>query len=295
MNENPGIRLAAVTKRFGRLTAVDDLDLTVPTGQILALLGPNGAGKSTTTEMILGLTRPDAGDVQVFGRTPAAAARTGDLGAMLQNGTLLWDTTVSRLLRGMRALHAHPLPLDEVIERAEVGGFLGTSTSKLSGGQAQRVRFALAIMPDPRLLILDEPTVGLDVEGRRRFWATMADFAGDGRTVVFATHYLDEADEYADRIVVLNKGRVIADGTGREIRRVVGGRSVSFAGPDRPWATLPGVLAAASEGERYVLTCADSDAVLRALLSSPWADDVHDIEIASPSLEDAFLLLTEAA
>ncbi|MBK7819879.1 MAG: ABC transporter ATP-binding protein [Tessaracoccus sp.] len=294
MNETPGIRLTSLTKRFGALTAVDDIDLTVPTGQILALLGPNGAGKSTTTEMILGITRPDAGEVRVFGRSPVAATRAGDLGAMLQNGTLLWDTKVGRLLRGMRALHSHPLPLDRVIELADVGEFLSTSTSKLSGGQAQRVRFALAIMADPRLLILDEPTVGLDALSRRRFWDTMADFAATGRTVVFATHYLDEADEFADRIVVLNKGCVIADGTGREIRQVVGGRIVSFTGPERDWTRLPGVLAATSEDGRHQLSCSDSDATLRALFTLDGAE-VRDVEVTSPSLEDAFLALTEAA
>ena len=295
MIETPGIRLTSLTKRFGALTAVDDVSLTVPTGQILALLGPNGAGKSTTTEMILGITRPDAGEIQVFGRSPVAATRAGDLGAMLQNGTLLWDTKVGRLLRGMRALHRHPLPLDRVIELADVGSFLSTSTSKLSGGQAQRVRFALAIMADPRLLILDEPTVGLDALSRRRFWATMTDFTATGRTVVFATHYLDEADEFADRIVVLDKGRVIADGTGREIRRVVGGRTISFAGPERDWAGLPGVLAAATQDGRHLLTCSDSDATLRALFRDPDGAAIRDVEVASPSLEDAFLTITKAA
>ena len=288
MIETPGIRLTSLTKRFGALTAVDDVSLTVPTGQILALLGPNGAGKSTTTEMILGITRPDAGEIQVFGRSPVAATRAGDLGAMLQNGTLLWDTKVGRLLRGMRALHRHPLPLDRVIELADVGSFLSTSTSKLSGGQAQRVRFALAIMADPRLLILDEPTVGLDALSRRRFWATMTDFTATGRTVVFATHYLDEADEFADRIVVLNDGRIVADGTGSQIKAVVGGRRIGFTGPARDYAGLPGVAAQEQRGARIVLTSTDSDATLRALLAD---DAVRDVEVSAPSLEDAFVSL----
>ena len=290
-NSTPAIHLAGLTKRYGALTAVDRLDLDVPAGQILALLGPNGAGKSTTTEMVLGLTRPDAGTARVFGATPAEAMRRGDVGAMLQNGTLLWDTPVRSLLAMMHGLHTHPLPLDEVIERASLGDILRTSTSKLSGGQAQRVRFALAILPDPRLLILDEPTVGMDVDARRRFWATMGDLTRDGRTVVFATHYLDEADEFADRIVVLNAGRVAADGTGRAIKAVVGGRHVSFTAPARDWTTLPGVVTAEVVDGRTTLNCSDADAALRALYSGPDAATVRDVEVTSPSLEDAFLSL----
>lgn len=193
--------------------------------------------------MVLGLVKPDAGQALVFGATPTDAMRTGTVGAMLQNGTLLWDTPVKSLLAMMHGLHAHPLPVDEVIERADLRDILRTSTSKLSGGQAQRVRFALAIMADPRLLILDEPTVGMDVDARRRFWRTMGDLTSDGRTIVFATHYLDEADEFADRIVVLNHGRVVADGA------------------------------------------------LRALYTGPDAHAVRDLEVTSPSLEDAFLTL----
>ena len=282
------IRLAGLTKRYGALTAVDALDLTVPAGQILALLGPNGAGKSTATEMILGLAKPDAGSAAVFGRTPTAAVRTGAVGAMLQNGALLADVNVSTLLRLMHGLHAHPLPLDEVIERAELAGLLRANVGKLSGGQAQRVRFGLAIMGDPRLLLLDEPTVGMDVDARRRFWATMADLAHGGRTIVFATHYLDEADAFAQRIVVMNAGRVVADGSGSQIKAVVGGRHVTFAGPDADWAALPGVVSASQSAGRWTLNCSDSDAALRALLPHP---SVREVEVASPSLEDAFLEL----
>lgn len=288
MGTAPAITASGLTKRYGPLTAVDALDLTVPTGQILAFLGPNGAGKSTTTEMVLGLTRPDAGSVEVFGADPVTAMRGGDVGAMLQNGTLLADTNVRSLIRLMHGLHTHPLPLDEVIERADLSPILKTSTNKLSGGQAQRVRFALAIMPDPRLLILDEPTVGMDVDARRRFWSTMDDLTLDDRTVVFATHYLGEADEFADRIVVINDGRIVADGTGAAIKAVVGGRRVSFTGPARDYAALPGVVSVDRQGDRVLLVCSESDATLRALLTD---DGVRDVEVTAPSLEDAFLEL----
>lgn len=283
------ISAAGLTKRYGQLTAVDGIDLEVPSGQIMAFLGPNGAGKSTTNEMILGLVTPDAGSVRVFGSTPTQAARRGDVGAMLQNGALLEPTNVRGLLRTLHGLHAHPLPLDEVIERAELGDILKTSTSKLSGGQAQRVRFAMAILPNPRLIILDEPTVGMDVELRRRFWGQMQHFADDGRTVVFATHYLEEADEFAERIVVIADGRIVADGTGAEIRRRVGGRAITFEGPDADYASLPGVTAATFEGGRHQLMSGDSDETLRRLLAD---FPVKNIEVTAPKLEDAFVAIT---
>ncbi|NLT31187.1 MAG: ABC transporter ATP-binding protein [Propionibacterium sp.] len=288
MNDTPAITITGLTKRFGDLVAVDNLDLHVPAGQILALLGPNGAGKSTTTEAVIGLTPVETGRIEVFGSAPVAAVRRGDTGAMLQNGTLLAETSVRNLLRLMHGLHVHPLPLDEVIERAELGPILRSGVGKLSGGQAQRVRFALAIMGDPRLLILDEPTVGMDVDARRRFWNTMDDLADGGRTIMFATHYLEEADAFADRIVVMNAGRIVADGTGAEIKSIVGGRHIRFTGPDRDWSDLPGVVSAVRENGGWVLNCADSDAALRALVGH---DEVRDIDITSPSLEDAFIEL----
>ncbi len=288
MTECLAIELASLTKRYGSITAVNALDLDVPADQILAFLGPNGAGKSTTTEMVLGLVQPDGGSARVFGRSPAQAVRCGDVGAMLQNGALLADTSVRGLLRLMHGLHAHPLPLGEVIERADLADILGSNAGKLSGGQAQRVRFALAIMGDPRLLILDEPTVGMDVDSRRRFWASMEDLAQGGRTIVFATHYLDEADEFADRIVVMAAGRLVADGSGSQIKSVVGGRQIRFAGPHHRWEELPGVIRVSQDAGTWTLTSSDSDATLRDLLG---IDGVRDVEVTAPRLEDAFLEL----
>jgi ABC-2 type transport system ATP-binding protein len=221
--------------------------------------------------------KPDVGSAEVFGVHPVAAIRAGRVGAMLQAGALLHDTSVRDLLRLMHGLHARPLPMAEIIERADVGSFWRTKTDKLSGGQAQRVRYALAIMPDPDLLILDEPTVGMDVEIRRAFWESMREFTSTGRTVLFATHYLDEADEMADRVVVLARGRVVADGSGAEIKSRVAGRTV-------------GVAAVETVGARLLMHSTDSDATLRALLRA--SDDVRDVEVTSASLEDAFLALT---
>lgn len=289
----PAIRLADVQKSYGGVRAVDGLDLTIAAGEIVAVLGPNGAGKSTTTEMITGITAPDVGEVEVFGQPPQAAVQLGRVGVMLQAGALLHEATVRDVLRLMHGLHAHPLPLAEVIERGDLGEFLKTRTEKLSGGQAQRLRYALAIMADPQLLILDEPTVGMDVEIRRAFWASMRDFIADGRTVLFATHYLDEADTEADRVVVLARGRLIADGTPSMIKSRVADRTISLA--DRgvrlaELAQLPGVIAAERVGSRLQLRTTDSDRTLRSLITDQ--PGAAEIEVVSASLEDAFLTLT---
>lgn len=289
----PAVLLQGLTKSFGAVAAVRGIDLVVAPREIVAVLGPNGAGKSTTTEMILGITAPDAGSVRVFGQTPREAVRAGRVGAMLQAGALLQEASVIDLLKLMHGLHRHPRPLADVIERADVGGFLRAKTDKLSGGQAQRLRYACAIMPDPELLILDEPTVGMDVEVRRSFWASMRAFSAVGRTVLFATHYLEEADAVADRVVVLDEGRVVADGTAAEIKARVAGRTVAVALDSvdpAAAAALPEVARTERSGSRLLLHTADSDALLRALLASqPW---VREIEIISARLEDAFLALT---
>ncbi|HEU5484781.1 MAG TPA: ABC transporter ATP-binding protein [Microlunatus sp.] len=289
----PAVLLAGLHKSYGSVRAVDGLDLTIATGQIVAVLGPNGAGKSTTTEMITGITAPDAGRVEVFGRDPRLAVRQGLVGVMLQAGALLHDATVRDVLRLMHGLHTHPLSMSEVIERADLSSFLKTRTEKLSGGQAQRLRFALAIMADPQLLILDEPTVGMDVEIRRAFWASMRSFVADGRTVIFASHYLDEADAEADRIVVLGGGRLIADGSPAMIKGAAADRTVTLA--DRgvrlaELAALPGVIAAERQGGRLLLRTTDSDATLRSLITDQ--PKAVDIEVTSASLEDAFLTIT---
>ena len=287
------VELVGLTKAYGSVTALRGIDLRVATGEIVAVLGPNGAGKSTANEMILGLASPDSGTVSVFGERPSQAVRRGRVGAMLQGGALLFDATVNDVLRLMHGLQAHPLPLTEVIERADLGGFLRTKTEKLSGGQAQRLRYGLAIMPDPDLLILDEPTVAMDVEIRRAFWASMRHFTAGGRTVLFATHYLEEADAVADRIVVLAEGRIVADGTGASIREKVAGRriGVAAAGIDPgEVAGWPGVVKVEPVGARLVIHAIDSDATLRRLLQH--CPKLHDIEITAANLEDAFLALT---
>jgi ABC-2 type transport system ATP-binding protein len=287
------IELQGLSKSFGPVQAVADLDLQIAPGEVVALLGPNGAGKSTTLDMLLGLTAPDRGRVQIFGRSPHDAIADGAVGAMLQVGGLIRDLSVRELLTAVASLYPTPLPVDEVLERTGITDIADRRTHKLSGGQTQRVRFALALVPDPDLLVLDEPTVAMDVNARHAFWASMRTLTGDARTVIFATHYLEEADLYADRIVLMAGGKVVADGPTTEIKGLVGGRTIRGTLPGASEAALralPGVTGVEVHGEAISMTCSDADAALRALL--PAFPDLRDIEVRGAGLEEAFLELT---
>ena len=292
-----GVDLRGLVKSYRTgdevVPAVRGVDVSIAPRETVALLGPNGAGKSTTIDVILGLARPDAGTVAVFGQEPSAVIESGRVGAMLQAGSLLRDLTVRELVQMMAALFPRPLDVDEVLELTGSAGIAGQLTQKLSGGQAQRVRFALALIPDPELLVLDEPTVGMDVETRRAFWTTMRDFAARGRTVLFATHYLEEADAYADRIVLMARGAIVADGPPTEIKAMVGTRTIRATLPNVPaqeLERLPGVTRVELRGEAVTLVCSDSDRAIRALLERfPIA---RDLEITGADLEQAFLQLT---
>src|SRR6266550_6603986 len=232
------IELHEVHRAFGPVRAVDGIDLHLELGEIAALLGPNGAGKTTTIDLILGLGRPDQGTVSVLGLSPSAAVSRGLVSAVLQTGGLLKDLTVRETVRLTASLYAEPRPVDEVLERAGITHLANRLVGKCSGGEQQRVRFALALLPDPAFMALDEPTSGMDVEGRRDFWTAIRRDAEQGRTVLFATHYLEEADAYADRIILLREGRIVADGTAAEVRNLSTGRSVRASLPDADRASL---------------------------------------------------------
>ena len=195
----------------GPVRAVRGVDIDIAPGETVALLGPNGAGKSTTIDMLLGLSAPDAGDVLVFGMTPSEAVRRGAIGGMLQTGAVIGELTVRELVATMASLYPAPLDVDETLELAGIADLGRRMTNRLSGGQTQRVRFAVAMVSNPDLLVLDEPTVAMDVEGRVQFWQTMRRFVAGGKTVLFATHYLEEADANADRIILMARGEVVAD------------------------------------------------------------------------------------
>ena len=288
-----GISLRGLTKSFGPVRAVDGIDLVVAPGETVALLGPNGAGKSTTIDMVLGLNKPDAGDVRVFGMTPDQAVQRGAIGAMLQTGELIRDLTVRELLAMMASLYPAPSRIDDVVDVTGLHDIVDRRTNKLSGGQTQRVRAAIALISNPDLLVLDEPTVAMDVEGRHLFWNSVRQIAASGKTIVFATHYLEEADTYADRIVLMARGRIVADGPATEIKATVGLRTIRATLPGADLAALSmldGVKSADRRGDAVVLHCSDSDAAIRALLFA--YPTVSDIEIAGAGLEQAFLMLT---
>ena len=295
MTTTTAVTARGVTKKYGDVQAVAGVDLTIRSGEVVALLGPNGAGKSTTIEMLLGLVRPDQGTVEVYGASPTEAIATGRVGAMLQSGGIIEDARVGELVTLVASLHRDPLPVAEALERADISDLAGRTFKGLSGGQKQRVRFAMAIVAKPDLIVLDEPTTGMDVETRRAFWASMHEETAKGRTVLFATHYLDEADAYADRVVLLRSGRVVADGTAAQIKATVSGRTIRATIPGADLAglaSLAGVRNVETRGDVVLLQCADSDSVLRHLLANTTA---HDIEVSSPDLEDAVLAIADAA
>ncbi|ETK37544.1 ABC transporter ATP-binding protein [Microbispora sp. ATCC PTA-5024] len=285
------VSLESVTKTFGPVRAVDDLTLAIPRGQTVALLGPNGAGKSTTIGVLLGLVPPDSGRVSLFGAGPDQAVRRGRVGAMPQEGGLIPRVTVRELVSFVAGTYAAPPPVDQTLELARISDLAGRRVDKLSGGQGQRVRFAMALAGGPDLVVLDEPTAALDVEARREFWQSMRGLASRGTTILFSTHYLEEADEQADRVVVVDRGRVVADGSSAEIKRVVALTTVSVtAQGEVQWlAALPGVRHLEVRGERVHLRSGDPDATVMALAE---AGAVRDLEVTPADLEDAFMALT---
>jgi len=290
----PALDIAGLTVRYGDTVAVDGLDLTVPAGQTVALLGPNGAGKSTTVNAVLGLLRPDAGSIRVLGRTPLDAIRAGGVGAMLQHGGLPSEARVGEVVDLVRRSFPTAWPLDDLVATAGIEGLLARPVDALSGGQRQRVLLALALAGEPPLLLLDEPTSAMDVEGRRAFWTTMRGLAGRGHTVVFATHHLEEADAVADRVVVVAGGRLVADGSAAQLKAGGATRRISFtAGPDRDLDALPAVRSSSRQGSTVTLTTADVESTLRALLAD--GAPLPDLEVRGASLEDAVLTLTSSA
>jgi ABC-2 type transport system ATP-binding protein len=284
--------MAGVRKSFGRVRALDGVSLVLKEGEIAALLGPNGAGKTTAIDVILGLGKPDEGAVSVFGMSPGAAVARGLVAAVLQSGGLLKDLTVRETVRLIATLFAGARPVDEVLHRAGIADIGGRLVGKCSGGEQQRLRFAMALLPDPALMVLDEPTAGMDVEGRRDFWTAIRSDAEQGRTVLFATHYLEEADAYADRIILMRHGRVVADGTAAEVKSLSSGRSVRAHLPGASETSLrgmPGVRSVEIRGDRVIVQTTDSDALARHLLNATAA---RNVEIVSHNLEEAFLTLT---
>jgi ABC-2 type transport system ATP-binding protein len=288
----PAIALRGVRKNFGSVQAVRGIDLDISSGEIVAFLGPNGAGKTSTIDITLGLSQPNAGSVAVYGLHPRQAISRGLISAVMQTGGLLKDLTVAETVEYTASLFTDTRPVTEVLQRAGITSIADRLVGKCSGGEQQRLRFAMALLPDPELLILDEPTTGMDVEGRRSFWSAIRQDANRGRTVLFATHYLEEADAYADRIILLRHGKVVADGTSSEVKAMAAGRTVraTLANPDQAaLLAVPGADSVEVRGETVLVHASDSDAVARYLLTQTQA---RDLEVTTRALEDAFLALT---
>lgn len=288
----PAVELIGVHKRFGSVEAVRGVDLRVEPGEVVAFLGPNGAGKTSTIDMVLGLSDPSAGRVSVYGRTARDAVRRGLVSAVMQAGGLLKDLTVAETVAYTAHLFPVSRPATEVMARAGITEIAGRLVGKCSGGEQQRLRFAMALLPDPLLLVLDEPTQGMDVEGRRSFWSAIRHDADSGRTILFATHYLEEADAYADRVVLVRRGVIVADGTAAQVKALASGRTVraTLAGADEvALRSIPGVDRVEVRGSSVIVHCANSDTVARYLLNETAAED---LEVAALGLEEAFVALT---
>ncbi|NUP40294.1 MAG: ABC transporter ATP-binding protein [Streptomyces sp.] len=293
----PVVAFEKVNKSYGSVRAVADLDLTLHPGETVALLGPNGAGKSSTLDLLLGLRTPDSGLVRIFGTTPRQAIEGGRVGAMLQSGGLMEEVTVQELVRLACDLHPRAHPVRQVLEEAGITDIADRKVNKLSGGQEQRVRFALATAGASDLIVLDEPTTGMDVSSRQTFWAAMRSQARQGRTILFATHYLEEADAIADRVIVLHRGRVLADGTSAEIKAMAGARRISFEldepADEAALRILPGLTGIEISGRTVRMRSSDADATVHALYGLGVYP--RGIEVAGLGLEQAFLAITDAA
>lgn len=288
------VGFTGVSKSFGDVRAVADLTLSLHPGETVALLGPNGAGKSTALDLLLGLRTPDTGTVELFGTSPRQAIAQGRVGAMLQSGGLMNEVTVREIVQLACDLHPRAYPADQVLATADLTEIAGRKVNKLSGGQEQRVRFALATAGANELIVLDEPTTGMDVSARQAFWAVMRAQAAEGRTVLFATHYLEEADAIADRVLVLHRGRLLADGTAAEIKARAGARRIVFDLAEQPdeaaLRALPYLAGLEVSGRTVRIRSSDADATVHAVYAAGLYP--RNLEVAGLGLEQAFLAIT---
>ena len=287
--------LTNVTKKYGAVTALDGLTLGLEAGRVTALLGPNGAGKTTAVKLLLGLTRPTAGTVRLFGRDPRDAKARQQTGVMLQVANVPETLRVREHVHLFSSYYPSPMPADEALSIAGLATVADRRYGHLSGGQKQRVLFALAICGNPDLLFLHEPTVGPDVESRRSFWQEVRRLADRGRSILLTTHYLEEPDALADRIIVIDKGRVAADGAPHEVKALTAARSIRCVASldDARIADIAGVQSVRRDGAFVEILTGDAESVARALLAADPA--LRGLEIAGAGLEEAFLSLTGGA
>lgn len=286
-------RLTGVRKRYGPVTALDGLDLTVGEGELLALLGPNGAGKSTAIALMLGLQQPDEGEAALFGLSPLDVRARRGVGVMMQEVTLAAELQVRELVAQISSYYPDPLKVEATLRRAGVEAIARRRYGKLSGGQKRQVQFALAICGRPRLLFLDEPTVGLDLQARETMWSTLRELVAEGVSMVLTTHYLEEAEALADRVVVLAGGRAIADGAVRDMRNLVSSKRVECVTrmPLEEVRAWPEVGEASTDDGRLSLSTTQAEAVVRRLLAADKA--LSELEVRRAGLSEAFAHITQ--
>jgi ABC-2 type transport system ATP-binding protein len=289
----PAVELINVTKHYGSVQALKGVSLTVHPGEVVAVLGPNGAGKSTSIALMLGMRRPTSGSVSLFGRNPRLANHRKRIGVMLQESGVPETLKVRELVELFGRFHDNPMVTQEAIKVAGLEEKANTRLSRLSGGQKQRVYFALAVVGNPDVLFLDEPTTGLDVESRRNFWDQINIQVQRGKTIILTTHNLEEADALAKRIVVINQGEIIVDGTPDEIKGHVGGKHVRFHAPNlsiEDLQTLAGVQSVQLLNKKFEIYTKQPEAILATLFKD--GAELSDLEVEGAGLEEAFLALT---
>jgi ABC-2 type transport system ATP-binding protein len=284
--------LDCVTKKYGAVTALDGLSLELRRGEIVALLGPNGAGKSTAVRLLLGLSSPQSGTARIFGQDPRLPETRTRIGAMLQVASVPKTLKVKEHIDLFRSYFPAPLSFAEIVRIAQLEGIEDRLFEKLSGGQRQRLLFGLAVCGNPEVVFLDEPTVGMDIEARRGLWAQIRSLAAQGKTVLLTTHYLEEADALAHRIIVIDKGRVVSEGTPAEVKGRFASRKikcVTTLSTAQVWA-IPGVIDVEQMGQQMCITAGHAEGVVRKLLA--YDAELSGLEVIAPGLEDAFLALT---
>ncbi len=293
MNENYLAELRGVSKRFGSVVALDAIDFQVKPGELLAVLGPNGAGKSTAISLLLGLQQPDAGSVHLFGHSPLMLDARRNIGVMMQEVALASELRVREHIELVASYYPDPVLPETAMEMTHTTVFASKPYGKLSGGQKRQVQFAMAVCGRPRLLFLDEPTVGLDIQSRTLMWAMLRQLVHDGVSIVLTTHYLEEAESLADRVLVLAKGRVISSGTVREMRAIVGHKRITCSTTltAELIASWPGVQSVSHERGRLRITTSNAEDVVKRLAAAD--ADFQDLEVHSAGLAEAFTELTQ--
>ena len=285
-------RLTQASKSYGKVRALDGVDLQLRGGELLALLGPNGAGKTTAIGLLLGLLRADAGAVELFGQDPQAIDARRHIGVMLQDAALPPTLRVGELIRLVASYYPAPRSVAESAELAGVSDLLKRPYGKLSGGQQRRVQFALALCGRPKLLFLDEPTVGMDIDARRRLWEAIRHLVAEGNGVVLTTHYLEEAEALADRVCVMARGKVISEGSVDALRARIAMKRVRCTTRFTPEevAQWPGVAEATRDGDRLCIATETAEAIVRRLLAAD--PELAALEVRAAGLAEAFTELT---